>query len=133
MTKKIIISESEKNSIKRMYSLINEADSSQIQSMAQNLANTFDELTNKFDTIKSQNQNAKTEMGEQDTNTDPCGSIKLLIGLYGGLVARSLKGIATLNLQMAVENDMTKRLEIANLQLEGLKTIANAMKNLTEL
>jgi hypothetical protein len=35
MTKQIIISESEKNSIKQMYSLINEADSSQIQSMAQ--------------------------------------------------------------------------------------------------
>jgi hypothetical protein len=34
---------------------------------------------------------------------------------------------------MAVENDMTKRLEIANQQLEGLKVIANAMKNLTEL
>jgi hypothetical protein len=133
MTKQIIISELEKKSIKQMYSLLTEADSSQIQSMAQNLANTFDELTNEFNTIKSQNQNAKTEMGEQDTNTDPCGSIKLLIGLYGGLIARGLKGIATLNLQMAVENDMTKRLEIANQQLEGLKVIANAMKNLTEL
>jgi hypothetical protein len=133
MTKQIIISESEKNSIKRMYSLINEADSSQIQSMAQNLANTFDELTNEFNTIKSQNQNAKTEMGEQDTNTDPCGSIKLLIGLYGGLVARGLKGVATLNVLMSLENDMTKRLELASQQLQGLTTIANAMKNLTEL
>ena len=133
MTKQIIISESEKNSIKQMYSLINEADSSQIQSMAQNLANTFDELTNEFNTIKSQNQNAKTEMGEQDTNTDPCGSIKLLIGLYGGLVSRGLKGVATLNVLMALENDMTKRLELASQQLQGLTTIANAMKNLTEL
>jgi hypothetical protein len=97
------------------------------------LANTFDELTNEFNTIKSQNQNAKTEMGEQDTNTDPCGSIKLLIGLYGGLVSRGLKGVATLNVLMALENDMTKRLELASQQLQGLTTIANAMKNLTEL
>ena len=131
MSKQIIISESEKNSIKQMYSLINEADSSQIQSMVQNLVNTFDELTNKFNTLKS--QNAKTEMGEQDTNTDPCIYIKFFVAQYGELITRGLKGVTTLNLNMALENDTTKRLELATQQLKGLTVISNAIKNLTQL
>jgi hypothetical protein len=116
---KFLITEEEREIIKKMHSLISEDTSVQVKNMVSQITSQIDNLENQFNRLE-------TSGGKE------CDELKKSIVLVWSISSVMLKKILTSLVNISLESDLLKRMQIATESAENVNTILNAFNTLVD-